>query len=51
MSGPQHEHRTPGVTEILARIDDEDVDIVCGWRKDRKDTFVTRRVPSMLALS
>ena len=26
MSGPHHEHRTPGVTEILARIDDEDVD-------------------------
>lgn len=24
-------------------------DIVCGWRKDRKDTFVTRRVPSMMA--
>ncbi len=24
-------------------------DIVCGWRKDRKDTFFTRRVPSMLA--
>src|ERR671913_2135585 len=24
-------------------------DIVCGWRKDRKDTLVTRRVPSMLA--
>ena len=24
-------------------------DIVCGWRKDRKDTFVTRRIPSMLA--
>lgn len=24
-------------------------DIVCGWRKDRKDTFVTRRVPSILA--
>ena len=24
-------------------------DIVCGWRKDRKDTFVTRRVPSMIA--
>ena len=28
---------------------DEGYDIVCGWRKDRKDTFVTRRVPSMLA--
>ncbi len=24
-------------------------DIVCGWRKDRKDTLVTRRVPSMMA--
>jgi glycosyltransferase involved in cell wall biosynthesis len=24
-------------------------DIVCGWRKDRKDAFVTRRLPSMLA--
>src|SRR3954447_9247896 len=24
-------------------------DIVCGWRKDRKDAFLTRRVPSMLA--
>ena len=24
-------------------------DIVCGWRKDRKDTFVTRRVPSVIA--
>jgi glycosyltransferase involved in cell wall biosynthesis len=24
-------------------------DIVCGWRKDRKDSFVSRTVPSMLA--
>ncbi len=28
---------------------DQGHDIVCGWRKDRKDTFVTRRLPSMLA--
>jgi glycosyltransferase involved in cell wall biosynthesis len=28
---------------------DQGYDIVCGWRKDRKDTFLTRRVPSMLA--
>jgi glycosyltransferase involved in cell wall biosynthesis len=28
---------------------DQGSDIVCGWRKDRKDTFLTRRVPSMLA--
>src|SRR5919107_1244298 len=24
-------------------------DIVCGWRKDRKDTFFTRRLPSVMA--
>jgi glycosyltransferase involved in cell wall biosynthesis len=24
-------------------------DIVCGWRKDRKDTLITRRLPSVLA--
>ena len=24
-------------------------DIVCGWRKDRKDPFVSRRLPSILA--
>jgi glycosyltransferase involved in cell wall biosynthesis len=24
-------------------------DIVCGWRKDRKDAFLTRRVPSVAA--
>jgi glycosyltransferase involved in cell wall biosynthesis len=28
---------------------DQGYDIVCGWRKDRKDTFLTRRVPSRLA--
>jgi glycosyltransferase involved in cell wall biosynthesis len=28
---------------------DQGSDIVCGWRKDRKDTFLTRRVPSTLA--
>lgn len=27
----------------------EDVDVVSGWRKDRKDTFINRRLPSMLA--
>jgi glycosyltransferase involved in cell wall biosynthesis len=28
---------------------DRDVDIVCGWRKDRKDAFISRRLPSMIA--
>lgn len=37
--------------DIPAMVDliEQGNDIVCGWRKDRKDTFVTRRVPSMLA--
>jgi glycosyltransferase involved in cell wall biosynthesis len=36
----------------IARMVDmiaEGADIVCGWRKDRKDTLITRRIPSMLA--
>jgi glycosyltransferase involved in cell wall biosynthesis len=28
---------------------DEGYDIVCGWRRDRKDKWLTRRVPSMMA--
>jgi glycosyltransferase involved in cell wall biosynthesis len=35
----------PALVESLER----GADIVCGWRRDRKDTFLTRRVPSMLA--
>jgi glycosyltransferase involved in cell wall biosynthesis len=33
---------------LVARLD-EGYDIVCGWRKDRKDRLVSRRIPSMLA--
>jgi len=33
---------------MIRRID-EGYDIVCGWRKDRKDPWLTRRVPSDLA--
>jgi glycosyltransferase involved in cell wall biosynthesis len=36
------------IPQMVARIE-QGHDIVCGWRKDRKDTFVTRRVPSILA--
>ena len=37
--------------DIPAMVDliDQGNDIVCGWRKDRKDPFLTRRLPSMLA--
>lgn len=33
---------------LVARLE-EGFDIVCGWRKDRKDTLITRRIPSMIA--
>lgn len=33
----------------MVALIDQGNDIVCGWRKDRKDTLVTRRMPSMLA--
>jgi glycosyltransferase involved in cell wall biosynthesis len=40
----------PGDIQAMAdRIEREGFDIVCGWRKDRKDRMVTRRVPSYLA--
>ncbi len=35
----------PGLVERLAR----GFDIVCGWRRDRKDPWLSRRVPSRLA--
>jgi glycosyltransferase involved in cell wall biosynthesis len=34
----------PGLLAIAT-----DYEIVCGWRKDRKDNFVTRYVPSLVA--
>jgi glycosyltransferase involved in cell wall biosynthesis len=34
--------------DMIRRID-EGYDIVCGWRKDRKDPWLTRRLPSELA--
>ena len=40
----------PRDIESMVQLSDrDDLDIVCGWRKDRKDTFVTRRIPSMAA--
>jgi len=35
----------PALVELLERGHD----IVCGWRKERKDAFLSRRLPSMIA--
>lgn len=34
---------------LLLRTLDEGYDVVCGWRRDRKDKMVSRRLPSMAA--
>lgn len=36
------------IPRLLAKID-EGNDVVSGWRKDRKDTFINRKLPSMIA--
>ena len=37
------------IPAMVERLEKNGSDIVCGWRKDRKDTFINRRLPSMLA--
>ena len=34
---------------MIDLAEQRDADIVAGWRKDRKDAFINRRVPSMIA--
>lgn len=36
------------IPKLLEKID-EGYDVVSGWRKNRKDTFINRKLPSMLA--
>jgi glycosyltransferase involved in cell wall biosynthesis len=36
------------IPALVSRLDDG-FDIVCGWRRDRKDTWLTRRLPSKIA--
>ena len=36
------------IPSMVERLEGGD-DIVCGWRKDRKDTFINRRLPSIVA--
>jgi len=37
------------VPEIIDLIESENIDIVCGWRKNRQDNALTRKLPSMIA--
>jgi glycosyltransferase involved in cell wall biosynthesis len=37
------------IQRMADKLEREGLDIVCGWRRDRKDKMVTRRLPSMMA--
>jgi glycosyltransferase involved in cell wall biosynthesis len=37
------------IPAMVQMLEQRDLDIVCGWRKDRKDAFINRRLPSMIA--
>jgi glycosyltransferase involved in cell wall biosynthesis len=39
----------PADIPLLVRKLEEGCDVVCGWRKDRQDTFVSRTLPSKIA--
>jgi glycosyltransferase involved in cell wall biosynthesis len=40
----------PGdIPGMIQMVEEQNLDIVCGWRKDRKDAFINRRLPSMIA--
>ncbi|RMF90332.1 MAG: glycosyltransferase [Nitrospinota bacterium] len=36
------------IPRLLAKLE-EGYDVVCGWRKERKDKFLSRRLPSIIA--
>lgn len=37
------------IPSLVERLEREDLDIVAGWRKDRKDAWLNRRLPSTIA--
>jgi glycosyltransferase involved in cell wall biosynthesis len=37
------------IPSMVARLDESGADLVCGWRKHRRDPLFSRRIPSMLA--
>jgi glycosyltransferase involved in cell wall biosynthesis len=37
------------IPALVDRLENENLDIVCGWRRERKDPLLTRRLPSQMA--
>src|SRR6476659_7582087 len=42
------QHDPADITRLLEKLD-EGYDVVSGWRKNRKDKMITRKIPSMIA--
>ncbi len=37
------------IPKLVSKLETDGLDVVCGWRRKRKDTFLSRRLPSVLA--
>lgn len=37
------------IPAMVDRLERDHIDIMCGWRRERKDAWINRRLPSMLA--
>jgi glycosyltransferase involved in cell wall biosynthesis len=37
------------IPAMVRKLETDDLDIVCGWRRNRQDVFFSRRLPSILA--
>jgi glycosyltransferase involved in cell wall biosynthesis len=37
------------IPSMIQQLEERQLDILCGWRKNRKDAFVSRLLPSMMA--
>jgi glycosyltransferase involved in cell wall biosynthesis len=37
------------IPAMVTRMEQENLDVVCGWRRQRKDAWINRRLPSMIA--
>ncbi|MCC7007348.1 MAG: glycosyltransferase family 2 protein [Acidobacteria bacterium] len=37
------------IPAMIKRLEDDDLDIVCGWRKNRQDAWLSRKLPSNIA--
>lgn len=37
------------IPEMLVQLETRDLDLLCGWRKDRQDDLVARKIPSRIA--